>query len=432
MTKQKRAFAACLAAVAAVGLLGGCSSSKNIVFDADPQASPQPQAQLTFFGFKYEALNVLAIEHALHGYMDLYPGVNIAYDGIKSPAYFEVLQKRLDTGNGNDIFMVDHERVLELSGQGKLADLSDLATLQDFSDLAKSQMGADGVIDYLPTSISAFGLYCNTTLLEQHGQHIPQNLAEFQAVCDYFVGQGITPIVANSDISLKTVAIARAMLPVYQSGDIAAQLEAFNSGSADLAEALQPGFELVEQMLRRGWVDAAVAAGTAKTKDDLAQFARGEQPFMLTGAWAVSRLRDLGPGFDFEVRPYPIMEDGCVLVINVDTRVSVNAASPNVQQAKAFVEYLTQRDVMWEFVNSQSSFSPLQENRLSEDEAIQPLGPYLANGRSVLGADDNLHLPIWEMTRQCIVGMLQGDSAAQAVAHMRQQIDAWNSAGKKG
>lgn len=425
MQKFKRALAAC-AGLAAAGLLAGCSSgSRNLVFDVSSQNSG-PQTELTFFGFKYEALNVLAIEDALHAYMDENPQVSISYDGIKSPGYFDVLAKRISTGNGDDIFMVDHERALELGAEGRLADLSDLSTLADFSPLAQSQMTAAGSIQYVPTSISAFGLYCNLDLIKQHGQKVPENLTELEAVCDYFAAQGVVPIVANNDISLKTVVIAKSLLPLYQSDDTALQIERFNSGGEDLAAALRPGFELVEQMIRRGWVAPAQALETAKTKDDLLLFAQGQQPFMLTGAWAVPRLRELEPDFEFDVRPYPILPDGSVLVINVDTRISVNAESPHLQEAKAFVEYLTRSDVMWEFVNSQSSFSPLAENRLAEDVSIQTIGPYLTNGRSVLGSDDNFRFSIWDMTRQCVVGMLQGEDADQAVAQMRTLLEQWD------
>lgn len=412
----------------AVCLLSGCGREQNIIYDR-PAAIDRPQVSLTFFGYKYEALNVMAIEDALHGYMDGCPEINISYDGIKSPEYFEILEKRIATGNGDDIFMVDHERVLELSRQGKLADLSSLSTLDGFSELARSQMGAGGKIDYLPTSISAFGLYCNMDLLREHGQKVPQNLAEFEAVCDYFVSRGITPVVANNDISLKTVVIGRSLLHVYQSADTAQQLERLNADDDSLAESLRPGFALAARMLERGWVSAAEAAAVAKTKDDLVLFADGTRPFMLTGAWASARLRELEPDFRFEVHPYPIMEDGSVLVINVDTRVSVNAESPHVEEAKRFVEYLTQRDTMWEFVNSQSSFSPLRENQLAQDEAIQSIAPYLTNGRSVLGADDNLRLPIWDMTRQCVVGMLEGDGVQEAVTRMKALTAKWQSAG---
>ena len=416
------------AGVLAAGILAGCSQKQeqNIIYNYT-QTEEQPQTDLTFFGYKYEALNVMAIEDALHGFMDEYPDISITYDGIKGTDYYEVLNKRITTGNGDDIIMVDHERVLELGKQGKLADLSDISTLDNFSDLALSQIDAGGEIYYLPTSISAFGLYCNLDLLKEYKQEIPENIAEFETVCDYFVSQGITPIIANNDISLKTAAIAKAMFPVYQNGDSVTELERYNSGEADLAEAFRPGFELVELMLEHGWVDREEALNTAKTQDDLILFAKGENPFMLTGAWAVTRVRDLEPDFDFKVTPYPFMEDGSALVINTDTRISVNADSPHQEEAKKFVEYLTQSDVMWEFVDSQSSFSPLAENRLAKDEAIQSIGPYLTNGRSVIGSDDNLNYPIWEISRQCIVGMLKGDNADAAVLRMKKLIDEWVS-----
>lgn len=283
------------------------------------------------------------------------------------------------------------------------------------------------MIDYLPTSISAFGLYCNLDLLKEHGQKVPENLGELEAVCSYFAAQGITPIVANNDISLKTVVLAKAMLPVYQSEDPAGEMERFNRGERDLAETLRPGFLLAERMLEEGWVDREEALGAAKTRDDLVLFAKGDRPFMLTGAWAVPRLRDLAPGFEFEVRPYPILEDGSVLVINIDTRVSVNADSPHLEEAKQFVEYLTQKDVLWEFVDSQCSFSPLEENRLAEDRAVQSIGPYLTNGYSVIGSDDNLQFPIWDMTRQCVVEMLEGGDGQAAVSSMEELLAQWRS-----
>ena len=146
---------------------------------------------------------------------------------------------------------------------------------------------------------------------------------------------------------------------------------------------------------------------------------------MLTGVWATPRLRELKPDFEFEVHPYPIMEEGNVLVINIDTRISINAESKNIQRAKQFVEFLTQKDVMWEFVDSQGSFSPLKDNRLAEDKAIQSINPYLTNGCSIIGADDNLQLPVWDLTRQCVVGMLNGNDSQSAVSQMKTLIAAW-------
>lgn len=140
-----------------------------------------------------------------------------------------------------------------------------------------------------------------------------ENLGELYAVCDYFVSQGITPIIANNDISLKTVVLAKGLYPLYQKKDTKGEIQRFNERQEDIAETLYPGFALVQQILERGWVNREEALNTEKTKDDIVLFAKGERPFLLTGAWAVPRLRGLKPDFDFEVRAYPVLNDSSVL-----------------------------------------------------------------------------------------------------------------------
>lgn len=408
--------------IAALLIVSGCSSPTSLFYEPKHTQDHSTEKNLTFFGFKYEALNVQAIEKAMHGYMVEHTDTTISYEGVKGIDYYDILGKRIKTGHTDDIFMVDQATILGLEKYGKLADLSDLSTIDDFSDLVKSQMIVDGKVNYVPTTISAFGLYCNEDMLNKYQQKIPKNLDEFMEVCDFFVKKGITPIIANNDISLKTIAIAKGMYPVYQKKDSAKQMERFNLGEDDLAETLRPGFDLVATMLERGYVNVEQTRKTEKTKDDLAEFSKGENPFMLSGAWAAPRLRDLNPEFTFSIHPYPILKDGSVLVMNVDTRIAVHAESPNLKEAKQFVEYLTQKDVMWEFVNSLSSFSPLKEKRDSEDAAISPMSPYMDNGRSVLGTDENLNYPIWNLTRTCVEKLLSGSGSDEVTAYLSGQL----------
>lgn len=419
MKRKYRGFPILITAL----LLAGCSHQNTTTYDPETTQASSAETKLTFFGYKYEAINVAAIEDSLRSYMQEHERISITYEGIKGVDYYDVLQKRIETGNGDDIFMVDQASVLELEKEGTLADLSDLSTIDDFSDLVKDQMNANDSLNYVPTSISAFGLYCNEDLLEKHGQKIPKNLQEFMAVCDYFKKKGITPIVANNDISLKTIVLAKGLYPIYQREDKDAVMKQFNTGERDLAKTLQPGFELVETMISKGYVDSKEALQTEKTKDDLTIFAKGERPFMLTGAWAAPRLRDLNPNFTFSIHPYPILEDGCAMVINIDTRISINADSPHVKEAKEFVEYLTQKDILWKFVNSQSSFSPLKDEQMADDTAIQSMGPYLTNGRSVIGADDNLIYPIWNLTRDCTQSLLKKESSKNVIEVLQKQLE---------
>ena len=43
----------------------------------------------------------------------------------------------------------------------------------------------------------------------------------------------------------------------------------------------------------------------------------------------------------------------------------------------------------------------------------------------MLGSDDNLHFPIWDMTRQCVVELLEGGDADSATTLLDAQIAKW-------
>ena len=191
-----------------------------------------------------------------------------------------------------------------------------------------------------------------------------------------------------------------------------------------LASALRKGFDVVERIVANGWVDAPLALETEKTADDLEQFATGAFPFMLTGAWAAARMRDLAPELAFEVHPYPVLDDRSVLVVNVDTRVSVNADSPHVDEAKDFVSFFTQPDSIESFAGSQCSFSPLKGNAAPGEPSVQPLAAAFSQGGAVIASDDNLRFPIWENARQCVVAMLGGATAQEAEAMLLSLITA--------
>lgn len=406
------------AALAGVFLLGGCGE-KNMLTNYEDL--PENMTSITFFGNKYEPENVTVIEEIISGFMDENPDIRVSYESLKGSEYFEALKKRMDAGKGDDVFMVNHDAVLELKKEGKLADLSALDAVSGYTDIMRSQMEDEEGIFWLPTTVSAFGLYCNLTLLKDHEQEVPENLEEWEQVCDAFVKEGITPVIANNDISLKTLAIGEVFYSAYRDGSQAEVFGELNQGKAMLSEYLSSGFSLTETFLKKGYIDGASALETNKTSDDLTEFVRGEAPFMLTGAWAATRVKNRKPEFDFEVHPYPVLEDGSLLVINADTRLSVNADSEHMEAALKFVDYFTRPDNIQKFADQQSSFSPLKEGSPSSVQEIQPLIPCYQSGRTVLGTDGMLELPIWEWTKEVSVKLLSGETLSETMEWLDEQ-----------
>lgn len=402
----------CFLIISLLFFYNGCQdNSKNIVISQDNEEV----IELNFYGYKTEAINVVAIEEILQSFMKKYPNIKITYESVKGIEYYEILKKRLSSGNYDDIFMIDEDNLNELKDEQYFEDLSDLSTINNFNDLSLNQMYQDdGRILYIPTSISAFGLYCNLDLLNKYTKKVPKNEAEFKKVCKYFVDKGITPIIANNDISLKTIALAKGLNSLYQSNDFKEKIDEINQNSQILSDYLKVGYEYVEEMIKNKYIDVNQTIITKKTSDDLLEFEKGKNPFMLTGAWASIRIKNDAPNLNYEIHPYPILESGSVVVTNIDTRICVNAKGKHKKEAKKFVEYMSQPDNMWKFANSQCSFSPLKESKSPDDIAIQPLTNHI-NNLSILGSDSRIKYPLWSLSRDGIKKLLEGNSVDQAL-----------------
>ena len=417
-TKGKKWIAAVLLPVF---LTAGCGRQGKV--ETYPDIA-EPEAQITFFGNKYEPENVVVIEEILTSFMEENPDIYISYESLKGNDYYDALMKRMETGNGDDIFMVNHDTALQLEEEGKLCELSGLSTIPDFTVRILDQMSDEGEIYWVPTTVSAFGLYCNLDLLEENGQKVPETLPEWEAVCDYFTDMGVTPVIANNDISLKTLAIGRSFYCLYQEGSQKEVFGRINRGEESLGEYLKDGFSVSEAFLKKGYINSEEALVTKKTSEDLELFAQGKAPFMLTGGWAADRVKAMAPELRFTVVPYPVLEQGSVLVINADTRIAVNEDSQYKEEAKKFVEYFTGQENIRKFADNQCSFSPLTGGAPASSEEIQPLIDMYQEEKTVIGADSDLKVPIWDLTAECAVKLLSGEELPEVLEWLDEQAEA--------
>ena len=425
MNFRKKVVSGVLTMAMLVGCLAGCASDSTSKVQTVEEGKKE-QITLTFFGNKADESNVHVIEEIMSSFMKDHPNIVITYEAIKGTDYFDTLNKRMESGTGDDIFMVNHDTMLSLHEKRQVADLTGLSTIENYTDDQKNQFISEDGIYWIPTTVSSFGMYCNMDLLNEHNHSVPTNLKEFTAVCDYFLEKGITPIVVNNDISLKTMAIGVSYFDEYQSGTEGQMFMELNSGKTGLGESLSEGLSVVETLIQSHYVDAPVALETEKTSDDLEAFSKGENPFMLTGVWASDRVKkDFGATFNYEVHPLPVLEDGSMIVINPDVRLSVNANSKHIEEAKMFVEYFTQADNLQALCDDQCSISPLKNGMESANKEIQPIVDCFGEGRVVIGTDSRLNLPIWDVMKGASQSLLKGNDKTSVIAEIDNEIQAF-------
>lgn len=409
------------AAITAAALLGSCgymaNTDKSIIVTDKPQVT-----KITFFGNKYKETNVKVIDDIIKGFMKKNPGIEVKYEGLKGGEYYEVLRKRMETGNGDDVFVVDSDTMRILENNHQLADLSGASVIQKYSDLVKNQItNSDGTVYMLPTTVSMFGLYCNMDLLKEHNKAVPQNMSEFEDTCEYFKQQGMTPLVANNDDSLKVIAYGRGFYDYYKNGEAEDIINKVNSGEEKLSTYLRPGFEKAEEFIKKGYVNSEEALNSYRASDDLKLFERGNSPFMICGAWAEPRLADEAPNLNFSVYPLPVLDDGSVAVINPGVRLAVNENSKHKEEAIKFVEYFTEEENINKFSDEQCSLNPIKNSRLPAVKHIQPLVEAYKDKQVVIGSDTRFNAPIWDYGMEISRGLLMGKPLDELMNRLDEQ-----------
>ncbi len=409
------------AIMALILILTGCSTEQAAqIILYDPMASEENR-EVTMFGYKADTLSLTVIEDILHGFMDQTSGVTITYEGLSGDDYWDALTKRASADVLDDLFMVDHDRLLSLTEAGLLADLSSIESIADYGPLTESQLrSSDGAVYFLPISIAICGLFVNYDLLSSDGLEIPEDYGSFSAVCDFYVRKGVTPIVCGIG-GLENIIAAKGLFPVYMSENTESELDAFNSDSDSLAQQLHAGVELVGDMLSAGWVSSSELLGCT-LEEDIDLFLNGDRPFLIAESWVSPYLTDMDVSFSFGLHPLPIMEDGGVLVLNVDTGLSVSAGTANRDEVWDFLSYMLQPDVVSSYCRNQSGLSPMAEDQLPPDDAIKPCEQCLSSGRTVFGSDYRLRLPVDEALNVCAQALIGGTDVYQAESLLAEAL----------
>ena len=144
MAYIKKIGAGLLAIVLLMSCLAGCSSNSTNKVQTVGEEKKE-QVTLTFFGNKADESNVHVIESIMSSFMKENPHIVITYESIKGTDYFDALDKRMENGTGDDIFMVNHDTMLELHAKGQVADLTGLSTIDNYTNDQKSQFTSEDV-----------------------------------------------------------------------------------------------------------------------------------------------------------------------------------------------------------------------------------------------------------------------------------------------
>jgi raffinose/stachyose/melibiose transport system substrate-binding protein len=75
-----------------------------------------------------------------------------------------------------------------------------------------------------------------------------------------------------------------------------------------------------------------------------------------------------------------------------------------------------------DYCNTQSSYTPLKDNRTPSDKTIAISAEYLFNGQNVIGSDYRLNLPLDNTENEISTQMLKGMGTQEAIQKFTELI----------
>jgi raffinose/stachyose/melibiose transport system substrate-binding protein len=376
--KRRRATAVVVAAAALVAL-SGCATS----------AGSADQVTLNFFQFKPEAVgNFTAI---IKDFEAENPGIKVVQNSVPDP----------DTAIRTLLVKDKVPDVLTLNVNGNYGELARACIFADLSaapvaetvnpavqDIVQSlgTCAADGAdeVNALPFASNASGILYNPDIFAANGVEVPTTWTELIAAADTFQANGVSPFYCTMKDSWTAapafVNLGGTLMPdgffdsLREESTSGASTVSFAEDFADAADKEVTLFDYCQDNFASRDYNAGNKA-----------FADGESAMYLQGSYAIPAIRANNPEAAIGSFPYPVTDDADsrVVVSGVDVGIMLGRNTPHAAEAQKFVDYLMSPDVVAEYSEAQSTFSPLLDAAPNNDPALAGLEPYFSAGKII-------------------------------------------------
>ena len=360
------------------------------------------------------------------------PDIKIKFQPTAPREYDAALRAKLDGGTAGDLITCrPFDAALQLYQNGKLESLSGMAELQNFPEFALAAWSTDdGSATFcMPMASVIHGFMYNKDIFKELGLEVPTTEAEFFAVLDKIKENGsYVPLAMGTVDQWEAATMGYTNIgPNYWQGEDGRK--ALVEGKAKLTDPayVQPFEEIAKW---KPYLGDGFEAQTYPDSQNL--FTLGRAAVYPTGSWEISPFgKDAGFEMGAFKPPVPNAGDKCYISDHVDIGMGVNAASPNKEAAKKFVEWVGSPEFAELYGNALPGFIPLASAPVKLEN---PLAQEFVSWREQCGATirlpyqiisrgtPNLWNDMWVVSANVVNGTQTPQDAA---AQLQKGLESW-------
>ena len=346
-------------------------------------------------------------------------GVSMMYrtytaENYQDKTYDEVTLDRARS-NMDDLYLLNPDTLLILGAEGKLMDLSGLDSAKNLREIIRVANTVDGKLIAIPQEIVAYGLFLNMDLFNQYGLSQPETPEEFLECCRVFKENGFeTPIGANR-WWLETFVFAQAYADLYNGGNAEAEIAVLNSGEAKYSDYMRPGFEFLQILIDRGYIDAETALVSEAIEAEGPDFLAGKTPIVMAYWGAANSETGYGKtDFEMQVVGFPSSR-GQMPVIPM-TGYGIGAKAEHREDAAKALDIMTSDEALQLYSETNRVISPSKNVKVDCVPSLRPLNDRIEEGVYVLGSNAGMNVEQWGNTCLIVRELLEGASVDECMA----------------
>jgi len=353
-----------------------------------------------------------------------HPDINVVFSPTPPADYNASLNAKLAGGTAGDLITCrPFDASLDLFKKGHLAPVDDIGSLANFSDVAKSAWQTDdGATTFcMPMASVIHGFIYNKEAFTELGIEPPKTIPEFMAALERIKEEG-----SYTPLALGTADQWEAATMGFQNvGPNFWQGEAGRKGLIDGSQKLTDKAYVDTWAHLAEWAPYMGRGFKAQKYPDSQQlFALGRAAIYPAGSWDITTFNTQAD-FEFGAFPPPVPAGAstCYISDHTDIALGINPASPNVEAARTFLDWVGSAEFADLFSNSLPGFFSLSNHSLTlKDPVAQEFVSWrgkcestIRNSYQILSrGTPNLENDLWNVSAQVLNGTMTPEEAAKA------------------
>ncbi len=421
---MKRAGRICLAALAALAI-GGCGAKvepdKNLIADHGGE-----KKVVNLFGpMEKSKPNV---ENAARNAFDRTIaiaeerfGLTVEYRTYTAEDYTEKTYDdvTLDRARNNmdDLYLLNPDTIQILGEEGRLLDLSGLDSAKNLRDVVKTGNTVNGKLVAIPQEVVAYGLFVNKDMFDQYGLQLPDTPGELMECCRVFQENGIdTPIGANR-WWLENFVFAQAYADLYNGGNTKAEIDALNEGKAKYSDYMRPGFEYLQELMDRGYIDRETASTYEAIDGEGPDFLAQKTPIVMAYWGAANAETAYGkPDFEMQVIGFPSSRGQ--MPVMAMSGYGISADAEHLEETIQVLDTILSDEALELYTQVNKVISPSKNGEGDCIPALKPLNDRIQENVYVLGSNASMKMEQWGNTCIVVRKLLGGATVDECMAEL--------------